>query len=365
MPDKRDIFRSVGWLLLGCWCVGAAFAGPLSNLGSIGYKCFVQRAGSYPAFGTTINVVNNLGDTLETSYFWKGIFEDIPPGSYRLRAQNGAIVYLDTVHVRANKQVLHSFVFDIKTGGIEFNHFLRGARDSPAFGTVTRIRHNRGEVVYSGNQHSGVVGHLPIGTYQIDALHSGMTQSQSVEVKIDTVQSLAFDFPLPAGKIAYECFLDSNLARPAYGTRVKITRISTNEIVLVDTSRYRGTTRSLPIGEYAVSGALMGKTVTKIVELEQNVTERADVILNIKQVRMAYECYRNRQNDPANGAEVTIYNMEGIEVESSSGWRASFLLPTGPYVIVGQYDGKEARKNITLQPSLNRTQQPEKIYFPE
>jgi len=154
------------------------------------------------------------------------------------------------------------------------------------------------------------------------------------------------------------------MQKPAYGTNLRIFKMPIDEIVHQDSTRWRGVTKQLPVGDYIISGMLLGKVINEKVWISANATTFYDLIFNIKQVNLVYECYRNFENDPANGAEVSVIDAGGNEIERAVGWRGSFTLPVGNYDLNISYQDIRKIQRVNLLPSMSDIV-PIKIYITE
>ncbi len=332
------------------------------TIGNISYKCFLEKEGGFPAYGAKIDIIDKNGETIKSQYQWKGIIEDISPGKYTISAKHIDSTQKIEITVLPEQIINQTFIFNSETGSISYRNFIKGSRENMAFGTITKIVHNNGETVYTGNKWEGTIEHLPISEYKIISRNSGITLSKDFTIKAKEKTDIIFEFPLETGQISYQCFLDSAMQKPAYGIDFKIFRVPTDEIVHRDNTRWRGITKMMPVGNYIVSGTLLGKVVNQEVRVSPKSTEFFNLIFNIKQVRLTYECYRNSNNDPANGAEVSVIDAGGNKIEKAVGWRGSFNLPVGNYDLTISYQNITKKQRVTLLPSMSDVY-PIKIYL--
>lgn len=330
--------------------------------GMIAYKAFIRRIDGFPAFGTKISVKLPDSTMLIERELWKGILEEIPPGHYFIEVSNTDTVIAQQCTVQAGKMTYLPFILNFPTGVIHFRCVVRGNAQIHAYNSIVQVYHHSGENVYMGNRWEGIIENLPIGKYRLTAVNQGYEVNHEIQVSIKDTIETTIDFPLETGRISYQCFLDSSLQKPAYGTRMKIFSLPFEEIIYDDSIRWRGQTPPIPIGSYILHGNFFGKLLSSKVNLNPNENVQNDIIFNVEQVRFSYECYRSVNNDPANGTVVSMFNAVGTRVEEAVGWRGTFTLPAGPYTLVAQYEGKEVRRPITLIPTF-ATPSPEKIYI--
>ncbi|MFC1558302.1 VWA domain-containing protein [candidate division KSB1 bacterium] len=331
---------------------------------NISYKSFLEKEGGFPAFGSEIKIINSDGEVISNNYQWKGIIEDVIPGNYTLVANHQNTEKIKEITLLENQIAYESFTFDSETGGINYINFVQGSREIMAYGTTIKIMHSNGETVYTGNKWEGTIEHLPVGKYDILAYNSGITLQKEDSVRSGEITNVEFEFPLQTGQITYQCFLDSAMQKPAYGIILRILKLPGDELVYEENTRWRGTTPQIPVGDYTVSGMLLGKVQNEKVVVNPNTTTFYDLIFNIQQVRLVYECYRNTNNDPANGAQIAIIDAQGNEIEKSMGWRGSFVLPVGNYDIIVTFENAEKRQRVNLMPTMSDTQEI-KIYLSE
>ncbi len=331
---------------------------------NISYKCFLEKEGGFPAFGSEIKIIYNDGEIISNNYQWKGIVEDAKPGSYTIVAKHQDTEKTKEITLLENQTAYESFIFDSETGGINYINFVQGSRDIMAYGTTIKIMHSNGETVYTGNKWEGTIEHLPVGKYDILAYNSGITLQKEDSIRSGEITNVEFEFPLQTGQITYQCFLDSAMQKPAYGILLRVLKLPGDELVYEESTRWRGTTPQIPVGDYIVSGMLLGKIQNEKVVVNPNTTTFYDLIFNIQQVRLVYECYRNTNNDPANGAQISIIDAQGSEIEKSMGWRGSFVLPVGNYDIIVTFENAQKRQRINLMPTMSDMQEI-KIYLSE
>ncbi len=333
--------------------------------GHISYKIFLERDGGFPAYGSEINIIDKNNEVIKKQFLWKGIIENIKPGTYTITAKHADSLKQKEINVYPNTISYESFIFHTKVGGILFKNYVRGSIDIYAYGTITRVMHENGETVYTGNKWEGTIQNLPIGEYKINAHNSDFTFTENVIVNEGEISEVLFEFPLRTGQINYECFLDSAKQKPAYGIIFRIYRTITRELVFEDENRrYRGTTNPIPEGKYIISGQLFGKAVNEEITVAPDITTPYNLIFNIKQMRLVYQCYRTSKNDPANGAQISIIDEDGNEVEKTQGWRGNFTLPVGNYDVIVNYQNREKMQRISLLPSITNIY-PLKIYILE
>lgn len=330
--------------------------------GNISYKCFLKNEGGFPAFGAKLDIIDKNGEILKSQFQWKGIIEDILPGTYTISAKHIDSTQKKEITVSPEQITYQAFIFNSETGSITYQNFIRGSRENMAFGTITKIVHKNGETVYMGNKWEGTIENLPIGEYKIISQNSGITLSNDFTITPKKKTNIILEFPLETGQISYQCFLDSAKQKPAYGIDFKIFRIPTDEIVHHDNTRWRGITKMIPVGNYIVSGTLLGKVVNQELRVSPKSTESFNLIFNIQQVKLNYECYRSSNNDPANGAEVSVIDAGGNTIEKSVGWRGSFNLPVGNYDLTITYQNTTKKQRVTLLPSMSDVY-PIKIYL--
>ena len=330
--------------------------------GKISFKIFIHSENSFPAFGTKLNVRLPDATELINKTNWKGIIEEVPPGRYFIETSNSGTTQSRQCTVKAGEMVYLPFVFDIPTGTINYQCIINGSDQIHAYNSVVHAYHESGDIVYTANRWTGSISNLPVGTYQLTAINRDYELNQEAQVSAGDSTQVVFDFPIDVGRISYQCYLDSALQKPAYGVKIKIFSLPYKEIVFDDSTRWRGQTAQIPVGEFIMSGNFFGKIINKNIEVRLNDNVQAELIFNVEQVRFSYECYR-AENNPANGTDVTIYNAIGTQVESAVGWRGAFVLPAGPYSLVAQFEGQEVRKDILLVPSFSEMSA-EKILFP-
>ncbi len=333
-----------------------------TEMGNISYKSFLESDGGFPAYGSEISIIDEKNDTISRQSHWKGIIENISPGEYNIITKQSDSLQQKKITVYPGLTVYSSFVFQTDVGDISYQNYIQGANDIKAFGTITKFVHSNGEAVYIGNKWEGTITHLPVGIYKAEAYNSGFTLSKDVIVEKGTTTPIRFDFPLSTGQISYQCYLDSAMQKPAYGINFRILRATTEETVYQDeASRYRGITDPIPEGKYIVSGMLLGRAINEEVTVAANTITYYNLIFNIQQVRLLYECYRSPKNEPANGAEISVIDINGTEVGNSVGWRGSFTLPIGNYDINVTYQNIQKNQRISILPSMSSDVQSIKI----
>ncbi len=334
----------------------------IKTTGIIGYRSFITQANGFPAYGTSVELRNESGRLIESRQFWRGIVEDLEPGSYTLTAKNKEYVRESILEVSAGNMTEHNFVFNISTGGFSFNHYIKGTNDARAYGTVTSVIHENGEIVYTGTSWSGVVNNLPEGIYTIEGSAEGLdTQTNQIMVKPDSMISLDFYYSMQKGRISFMCYLDSLESKVANGTIIKIFHLPYRELAL-ERSQWRGTSPFLPLGRYEVEGYYKGYIRQNIIDVRPDSTAELKFVFNISQVRFSYRCFRNQSKAPATGVNVQIYNNRGQLIEENSRWRGSFVLPEGVYTLTAQFQGKTIRRTLNLFQG-NTVMNEEDIYF--
>jgi len=337
---------------------------PEKESGNISYKCFLEKEGGFPAFGSEISIMDENGNIINKQFQWKGIIEDVTPDIYTITVKHADSLQKKEITVFPNQTAYQSFVFKSETGNISYKNYILGSRDNMAYGTITKINHINGETAYTGNKWEGTIENLPVGQYKVHSQNSGISLIEDVIIEKGKTADILFEFPLKTGLISYQCFLDSAMQKPAYGINLKIFKMPIDEIVHQDSTRWRGVTKQLPVGDYIISGSLLGKVINEKVRISANSTTFYDLIFNIKQVSLVYECYRNLENDPANGAVVSIIDAGGNEIEKAVGWRGSFTLPVGYYDLNISYQNVRKRQRVNLLPSMSDIV-PIKIYIAE
>lgn len=320
----------------------------VKTTGLLGYRCFITEENGYPAYGSTVVLKDSRGNEIGRSQFWRGIFEDLQPGSYTLSATNSSNTQTAAMEVTAGELSENNFVFNVDIGGFVFRHYILGTNDSRAFGTVTRVYHSSGEAVYTGTTWQDEVVNLPEGVYTIEGTVEGEPpQEQMVTVVKDSIPEVIFRFEMGKGRIAYRCFLDSAQTKVANGTIVRITRLPYNEIAF-ERNQWRSTSPFLPVGLYNIEGIYKGIGRQEEVSVRADSTADIDFVFNIRQVRFMYRCFRNESKAPATGAVVRILNEAGMVVESNNTWRGTFLLPEGIYTLQADFQGSTIRQTINL-----------------
>ncbi len=337
---------------------------PEKELGNISYKCFIEKNGGFPAYGSEISIMDEGGNIINTQFHWKGIIEDVTPDIYTITVKHADSLQKKEITVFPNQTAYQSFVFKSETGNISYKNYILGSRDNMAYGTIIKIIHINGETVYTGNKWEGTIENLPVGRYKVQSQNSGISLIKDVTTEKGKTADIIFEFPLKTGLISYQCFLDSAMQKPAYGINLKIFKMPIDEIVHQDSTRWRGITKQLPAGDYIISGMLLGKVINEKVRVSANSTTFYDLIFNIKQVSLVYECYRNLENDPANGAVVSVIDAGGNEIDMAVGWRGSFTLPVGNYDLNISYQDIKKRQRVNLLPSMSDIV-PIKIYITE
>ena len=106
---------------------------------NISYKSFLEKEGGFPAFGSEIKIINSDGKVISNNYQWKGIIEDIKPGSYTIVAKHQGIEKTKEITLLENQIAYESFIFNSKTGGINYINFVLGSRDIMARSEERRV----------------------------------------------------------------------------------------------------------------------------------------------------------------------------------------------------------------------------------
>ena len=321
-----------------------------SRTGMAGYRCFIGRENGFPAYGSTVELLSSAGKLIESRKFWRGIFENLPEGRYILTAKQGSNAPQSrTITVTAGLRIEENFVFNIEAGGFTFEHLIKNTANGKAYGTVTKVYHSSGEIVYTGISWTGEVTNLPEGKYKVEGYFEGLPpQTQEVTVTSSTTPKLTFYFDAGKGRISYKCFLDPSKTKVANGTLIRIYRQPYNEQV-VEQTQWRGTTPYLSIGPYTVEGNYKGIIRKENVEVHADSILDLNFIFNIQNVRFSYQCFRDEQKrTPANGVNFQILNQKGFLIEESSRWRGTFSLPEGVYTLRAQFEGKTKIQTLHL-----------------
>jgi len=332
------------------------------NFGKLGYRSFIKKSLRYPAYGTNMVLKDMNGNVFRKMSYWRGILENIPPGTYVIEVSNGDETHTDTIRINAGDFPIQNYEFDIETGTLSFRHLIKGAPEGRAYGTFTQINHENGETVYTGSRWSGEIPNLPIANYVILASNSSINKEKTVTIRPNTTTEVVFNFELSTGRIAYKCFLDPEKRRIAYGTIVRILRLPIEELAFENREQWRGTTSLIPPGNYRIEGEYQGNIKKEEVYVGPDSTVNYDFIFNIKKIKFSYKCYRNQKNSPANGTIVEIINSTGLLVERLQGWRGALNLTEGSYTIRAQYQGKLLTRNIQLSLDKGAAQE-EEFYF--
>jgi len=364
LDDYEDLFQSFTTPELSSVNEEIISSTPEKKLGNISYKCFIKKDGGFPAYGSEISIMDEDGNIINKQFHWKGIIENVTPDTYTITVKHADSLQKKEIKVFPNQTAYQSFVFKSETGNISYENYVLGSRDNLAYGTITKVSHINGETVYTGNKWKGTIENLPVSQYKIHSQNSGISFTEDVTVEKGKTANIIFEFPLKTGLISYQCFLDSAMQKPAYGTNLRIFKMPIDEIVHQDSTRWRGVTKQLPVGDYIISGMLLGKVINEKVRISADATTFYDLIFNIKQVNLVYECYRNFENDPANGAEVSVIDAGGNEIERAVGWRGRFTLPAGNYDLNIYYQDIRKIQRVNLLPSMSDIV-PIKIYITE
>ncbi len=317
--------------------------------GMIGYRSFINEVNSFPAYGIEVSLLNSTGQEIEMRSFWRGIFEDLPPGNYMLVARHGTIEHSAPIAVIPGVRNDHNFVFDLASGGFTFNHTIKNTVCSRAYGTITRVYHSSGEIIYTGTSWRGAIDNLPEGAYQVEAYIEGLSiQTKEVIIQQGTDPVITFEFDVGRGRISYLCFLDPSQTNVANGTVIKMYRQPYNELVLEQT-QWRGTTPYLPVGQYAVEGNYKGIIRMEEIEIHSDSTSALTFTFNIIQDRFSYQCFRNElRKTPATGVIFQVIDEKGAIIEESNFWRGSFQLPEGNYTLKALYQGVTKIQTLNL-----------------
>ncbi|MCP4723561.1 MAG: hypothetical protein GY863_00920 [bacterium] len=331
--------------------------------GMIGYRCFIKQENTFPAYGTIAELYNSSGEKIQEKSFWRGVFEDVVPGKYTIEVKNSGMSHRSEIQVYPDELSEKNFVFDFETGGLKYSNLIKNTDTGKAFGTITRVYHETGEIVYTGTSWTGEIHNLPEGTYKIEGVYEGlMPQEREIGIIAGTLPELVFEYDVGKGRIGFKCFLDSALQRVANGTTVRIVRLPYNETA-AQLNQWRGTTTNLPIGPYEVQGNYKGIIRMQEVTIFPDSTSELNFVFNINQVRLNYRCFRNQASmAPANGVNLSILNQAGQTVEQSNRWRGSFVLPEGIYTIQANLQGRTIRKTINLFASAG-TVRDEDVFF--
>ena len=319
------------------------------SFGSAGYRCFIGSENGFPAYGSTVELFDGTGQKVDTQIFWKGIFENLDPGSYNFIASHQDTSIMRSFEVISGERTDLNFVFMVPTGEFSYLHKIENTLDGKAYGTITRVYHSTGEAVFTGTDAEGIVTDLPEGKYAVEALFEGLPlQTQEVEILNGTQPQLEFQFNVGRGRIAYQCFLDLLQTNVASGTQIKIFRQPYNELALEE-SQWRGTTTYLPIGLYTVEGNYKGIIRRENIEVHSDSTSTLDFTFNIEQVRFSFQCFASEAKKvPATGVLFQVYNQDGVLIEESNTWRGNFQLPEGVYSIQAHFEGKTKTQTLNL-----------------
>jgi hypothetical protein len=317
--------------------------------GMIGYRCFINEVNSFPAYGVEIKLKNSTGQEIDSRAFWRGIFENLVPGNYFLTARQGDVENTVPIEVVSGNLNDYNFVFQIATGGITFRHLIRNTQDGRAYGTITRVYHSSGEMIYTGTSWQGKINNLPEGDYLVEATFEGMpVQTKQITVQQGSTPDAAFEFNIERGRISYQCFLNQSQTNAANGTAVKMFRMPYNELVL-EQNLWRATTPYLPTGEYMIQGYYKGIIRQENTEIHSDSTSQVLLTFNIVQVRFTYQCFRNElRKTPATGVVFQVLDDKGTLIEESNFWRGSFQLPEGQYSLKAQYQGITKIQTLNL-----------------
>jgi len=323
-----------------------------SKKGKIGYKSFLNSVNKYPAFGTNVEIYDNNNRLIEKSPYWKGIFENLEPGRYKVKAINSGIEEIKSVEVREDKLSVVNFFFDFNTGNIHFINVIKDVPESKAFGSITRVIHKSGETVFTGTRAEGTIENLPTGEYIVTSENGGISLEKTVEVKNNQTTDVTFEFDLGKGRLSYRCFLDSLQEKAAYGAKISIYRLPYNELAHTPfENQWRATTPFLPTGEYMVIGEYQNKTNKIHTIIYSDSTTNLNIVFDVQNIRFSFKCYRNKEKEPANGTILEVHTPDGKLVERSNGWRDTFFLAEGTYEIKANYLNKEYNFTVDLYAS--------------
>ncbi|MFC1556309.1 collagen binding domain-containing protein, partial [candidate division KSB1 bacterium] len=334
----------------------------VSSTGMIGYRCFVTQQNGFPAYGSTVDLLDESGKIVQSKSFWRGIFENLHPGNYTLTASNGNSKDSKKVTVIENELVPKDFVFNVRIGSFEFQHFIQGTNEGKAFGAITKVLHETGETVYTGTTWTDMVSNLPEGVYTVEGYIEGLqTQQKEVTIRSEELPQMQFWYNVGKGRITYNCYLDSTENLVANGTQIQIFRMPYNELAL-ELSQWRGTTPFLPYGTYEIEGNYKGIIRREEIFIKPDSTLELDFVFNIRQVRFIYRCFEDDiLRSPATGSNVLIINEQGRTIEEGNRWSEVFLLPEGKYTLQAIYDGKTIKRTLNINASSSVVE--EEIFF--
>jgi len=234
---------------------------PPPRYGLIGYKAFIRQEDSFPAFGALAQIKLEDSTLFAEKATWKGIIEEVPPGIYSVEVTKSDTTLAMACTVRTNAMTYLPFVFDIPTGGITYRCIVNGSEQIHAYNSLVRILCERGEIVFTGNSWRGAVMNLPAGEYSLVAQNQSSLREDTVSVVPNDSMEAVFDFPLETGRLSFECYLDSARQKPAYGVRVRLFSLPFEELVMDDSTRWRGQSPQIPAGRYIISANFFSQII--------------------------------------------------------------------------------------------------------
>lgn len=326
-----------------------SFSQQAEGLGKIGYKAFLNSIDKYPAFGTSMEIFDSDSNLVKKHPYWKGIIENLKPGKYTLKASNSGQTKTKTVDVWEDRMQIVNFFFDFETGNIHFLNMIKDVQDSKAYGSITNVLHQTGEPVYTGTRAEGTIRNLPIGEYEVISRNSDISYNKKIQVEENTTKDVIFEFDLGKGRISFRCFLDSLLEKAAYGAKIMIYRMPYNELISpIYTNQWRATTSFLPAGNYSIVGSYQNKTKRLTTHVLNDSTSNINIVFDVQNIRFSYRCYRNQNQEPANGAVLEVYSNTGQLIERGEGWRDTFFLAEGAYKVRATYLGKSYEFDVQI-----------------